>query len=120
MSDHNQLGEEGEKAAAEYLLGKSYAILEMNWRHRKYELDIIASKGKFLVVVEVKTRQGRQLVEAVKAVTREKQRNLVRAANAYVQMNGLKEEVRFDIIVIDRQGEKQEISHIEDAFYPLL
>ncbi len=120
MADHNKTGEEGEKIAAEYLLGKSYAILEMNWRHRKYEIDIIASKDKFLVVVEVKTRQGYQPVEAEKAITREKQRNLVRAANAYVNMNGLKEEVRFDIIVIERKGNKQEIRHLEDAFYPLL
>jgi putative endonuclease len=120
MSEHLKVGQEGEKAAADYLQGKSYAILETNWRYRRYELDLIARHGRFIVVVEVKTRTGSPLVEAEKSITREKQRNLIRAANAYVQLKGFKEEVRFDVVVVGLVNGKQEIRHIEDAFYPLL
>jgi putative endonuclease len=120
MSEHLKLGEEGEKAAAAYLQGKSYAILELNWRYRRYEIDIIAHKDNFIIAVEVKTRTGSPLVEAERSITRDKQRRLIQAANAYIQLNSLKEEVRFDIIIIGVISGKQEIRHLEDAFYPMM
>ena len=52
------IGAEGERVAAEFLLGKGYNLLERNYRNRLGELDIIADKGDTLVFVEVKTRMG--------------------------------------------------------------
>ena len=58
MADHNDLGKLGEELAVNYLTGKGYEILERNWRNIHKEIDIIAKDGKFLVIVEVKTRKS--------------------------------------------------------------
>jgi putative endonuclease len=120
MAQHNILGAEGEKKAAEYLLGKSYAILEKNWRFKRIELDIIAGFRGLIVIVEVKTRDRWQAEEAEKAVTRSKQRRMVTAAHAFMTERDLNNEVRFDIIVVSGEPDFFEFRHIEGAFYPLV
>ena len=118
MAEHNDFGKLGEELAVDYLTGKGYEILERNWRNIHKEIDIIAKDGKFLVIVEVKTRQTDEYGEPDVAVTRKKQRMLIAAANAYITRKGLNIETRFDIIsIIFRDGEPV-IEHIEDAFLP--
>ena len=118
MAEHNDFGKLGEELAVDYLTGKGYEILERNWRNVHKEIDIIAKEGKFLVIVEVKTRQTDEYGEPDVAVTRKKQRMLIAAANAYMTRKGLDIETRFDIIsIIFRDGEPV-IEHIEDAFLP--
>ena len=118
MAEHNDFGKLGEELAVDYLTGKGYEILERNWRNIHKEIDIIAKDGKFLVIVEVKTRQTDEYGEPDVAVTRKKQRMLIAAANAYITRKGLDMETRFDIIsIIFRDGEPV-IEHIEDAFLP--
>ncbi len=118
MAEHNDFGKLGEELAVDYLTGKGYEILERNWRNVHKEIDIIAKEGKFLVIVEVKTRQTDEYGEPDVAVTRKKQRMLIAAANAYITRKGLDIETRFDIIsIIFRDGEPV-IEHIEDAFLP--
>ena len=118
MADHNDLGKLGEELAVNYLTGKGYKILERNWHNIHKEIDIIAKDGKFLVIVEVKTRQSDEYGEPDIAVTRKKQRMLIAAANAYITRKGLDMETRFDIISIVFREEIPIISHIEDAFLP--
>jgi putative endonuclease len=120
MAEHNDFGRKGEEIAADYLKARGYRILETNWRRGRNEIDIIARTGKILVVAEVKARHSKLAGEPETAVTREKQRALIRAANAYVQLHKLDDEVRFDIISILIEKEKEQIRHIEDAFYPLV
>ncbi len=118
MAEHNDFGKLGEELAVDYLTGKGYEILERNWRNVHKEIDIIAKGWKFLVIVEVKTRQTDEYGEPDVAVTRKKQRMLIAAANAYITRKGLDIETRFDIIsIIFRDGEPV-IEHIEDAFLP--
>lgn len=118
MAEHNDFGKLGEELAVDYLTGKGYEILERNWRNIHKEIDIIAKEGKFLVIVEVKTRQTDEYGEPDVAVTRKKQRMLIAAANAYITRKGLDMETRFDIIsIVFRDGEPV-IEHIEDAFLP--
>ncbi|MBQ4399060.1 MAG: YraN family protein [Bacteroidales bacterium] len=118
MAEHNDFGKLGEELAVDYLTGKGYEILERNWRNVHKEIDIIAKDGKFLVIVEVKTRQTDEYGEPDVAVTRKKQRMLIAAANAYITRKGLDMETRFDIIsIVFRDGEPV-IEHIEDAFLP--
>ena len=118
MAEHNDFGKLGEELAVNYLTDKGYEILERNWRNIHKEIDIIARDGKFLVIVEVKTRQTDEYGEPDVAVTRKKQRMLIAAANAYITRKGLDIETRFDIIsIIFRDGEPV-IEHIEDAFLP--
>lgn len=118
MAEHNDFGKLGEEIAANYLIEKGYEILERNWHNVHKEIDIIAKDGKFLVVVEVKTRQTDEYGNPDIAVTRKKQRMLISAANSYISRNDLDVETRFDIISIIFKDGNPVIEHIEDAFLP--
>ncbi len=117
MADHNETGKQGETIAREYLQDKGYRILEQNWHNHHQEVDIIATKGNELVIVEVKCRTGTPLMEPYTAVNRNKQNLLIKAANAYIQWKNIDMETRFDIISITL-GKEVRIDHIESAFYP--
>lgn len=121
MAEHNEKGKEGEEEAIRFLRQKGYLILETNWRVRKLEADIIAMDKERLVFVEVKTRSDTWMGEPEMAVTKGKQRNLIKLANEYIIVKDFKGESRFDIVtVLDQPNGKFLINHIEDAFYPLL
>ncbi len=120
MAEHNDIGEQGEQLAQAHLAAKGYRLLAVNWRYRKDELDIVAEFKKIIVFVEVKTRTSRYFENPKEAVTIKKQRNIIRAANAFIEENAIDLEARFDIISVLIEGKKEEIEHIEDAFYPML
>jgi len=118
MATHNEIGKKGETIAVEYLQSKGYIILEQNWHNHHLEIDIIATKENEMVIVEVKCRTGTPLVEPFAAVNRNKQNQLIKAANAYIQRKNINMETRFDIISITLDKDKASINHIENAFYP--
>ena len=120
MAKHNILGNKGEQAAAEYLAGKSYKILARNKRYEHLEIDIIAEHKDMIIFVEVKSRSGTYFEQPFQAVTKKKQKKIIKAANIYIEENEIDLEARFDIISIVEQNGKFQIEHIEDAFYPLV
>ena len=103
--------------ALKMLKAKGYTILETNWRDYKVEVDIIATDKDELVIVEVKTRSTDYFGDPEDAVGPAKSRNLIRAAEAYIEQNDLDMDVRFDIVSIILKNGKAVIRHIEDAFY---
>lgn len=119
MAEHNITGKKGEEMAAEFLEKKGYKILETNWRFMNFEADIIAETAKTLVIAEVKTRRSNYFGEPESFVTKQKQKNLIKTANAYIERKQLDLEVRFDIISVVL-NDNNSVKHIEDAFYPLL
>lgn len=118
MAEHNELGKEGEEAAAGYLTEKGYTIRHRNWRSGKKELDIVAQYRNELVVVEVKTRQHLQFGNPEDAVTNKKIRRIVASTDAYLKKFAIDLPVRFDIITLVGKEAPFAIEHIEDAFYP--
>ena len=120
MAEHNELGALGEKLAVAYLTEKGYEILTTNWRSGQMEIDIIAQNKDFLVVAEVKTRSTNVFGEPEEFVNKQKQKLLIKAAEAYVVKMDLDVEVRFDIISVLVNKGKHQINHIEDAFYARL
>lgn len=115
---HNELGEWGETYATDYLLKNGYTIHERNWFYNKAELDIICQKEKgILVIVEVKTRNSDFFGDPQEFVSPGKIKNIVKATNEYVLSNDLDVEIRFDIIAILKNKQKEELTHFEDAFY---
>ncbi|GIV33400.1 MAG: UPF0102 protein [Chitinophagales bacterium] len=118
MADHNELGRKGEKLACNFLRKKGYEILATNYRFEKTEIDIICRYNKTLVFVEVKTRSGQEYGEPEESVEVKKQQKLVRAAENFVQTNDMIGEVRFDVIAVIIQDNREKIKHIKDAFYP--
>jgi putative endonuclease len=118
MSQHNNhFGKLGEDIAAGYLERKGYKILARNYRFSRVELDVIAQKDNEVVFVEVKMRSSDQMAYPEQAVGKSKQHNIRLAAENYLEQNQINLPVRFDIIAVVK-GEKFEIEHFEDAFYP--
>lgn len=117
MATHNDLGNEGERLAVNYLEKKGYEILERNYRFQKAEVDIIAQFGNVLAVVEVKTRTSADFGNPEDFVKPKKIKLLVKAVDEYVVSNDLDVEVRFDIIAILHDKSTITIKHLEDAFY---
>ncbi|MDR0453963.1 MAG: YraN family protein [Deferribacteraceae bacterium] len=105
-------GKKGERKAAEYLTKKGYRIKECNMRAPFGEVDIIASDGTVLVFVEVKTRSHSQFGTGADAVTKDKQRKLIKSAQYYCKIKNIMPLCRFDVISIDAGV----ITHIENAF----
>jgi len=119
MAEHHQTGLDGEELASLYLTGKGYEVLEKNWRFQHAEIDILARKDDVLIIAEVKTRKSSFFGEPEEFVNRQKQKHLIKAANAYVEKNDLDVEVRFDIISVLVTGDSHRINHIQDAFHPI-
>ena len=109
-----EIGREGERVARQFLEQKGYLILEQNWHWHHYELDIVATYGDELVIVEVKTRSENFLVDPEEAIDKGKIRRLVAAADAYARLYNWEGPVRFDI----GSAEHYQLEHLEDAFYP--
>jgi len=116
MAEHNTLGKKGEEIAVDYLKTKGYSIVRQNFRWRSLEVDIIALKENILHFVEVKTRSSSYFGEPELFVSRQKQRNYIQAADAFVTENDRQEEVQFDIIAIVSIKNNIKINHIESAF----
>lgn len=121
MSDvpHIALGKQGENLATEYLRQKGYEILHRNWRSGRAEVDIIARIGNDWVFVEVKTRETDYFGYPEESVDKAKQKQLQKAADAYLEEFEVQGEIRFDIVAIVLNENKQEVHHIEDAFWPM-
>ena len=123
MALHNELGKWGEEYAAAYLRRQGYEILERDWRIGHRDIDIIARTpdNTTVVFVEVKTRTSDVVTKPEDAIDIRKIRNIATAANAYVKMMNVVEELRFDVVtIVGASRETAELEHIADAFNPCM
>lgn len=120
MAHHNALGKAGEKAAAAYLEKLGYRICHKNWRKGRLELDIVATDGEEVIIVEVKTRTDTRYALPQDAVTPRKIKHTVIAADKYLKAYRIDAPVRFDIISITGHEDDFKIEHIKEAFHPLM
>lgn len=116
MASHNNLGKEGETIACEFLQKKGYKILDCNWRHLRYEVDIVALHKGFLVFIEVKTRSTFKFGFPDESVGFRKEKMLIEAAEIYIEQKDLFNEIRFDIVSIVKNEKDEKIYHIQNAF----
>ena len=97
-----KIGREKELIAAGYLQDRGYRILEMNFRCRQGEIDLIARDGRYIVFIEVKYRADRRAGEPEEAVNRGKRRTIIQVAKYYLYLHRLSENTpcRFDVVGI--------------------
>ncbi|WP_029522854.1 YraN family protein [Persephonella sp. KM09-Lau-8] len=108
----SDIGKIAEEKAVNFLKQKGYTILDRNFRTRYGEIDIIASKDKTLVFVEVRFRSG-SFISPEESIDHRKVQRIIKTANAYLTKTTTSyENIRFDVIAID----KNQIRHIENAF----
>ncbi|MDR2234430.1 MAG: YraN family protein [Tannerella sp.] len=118
MAEKNETGKKGEEAAYSYLKKCGYKILHTNWRFHRYELDIVATNGTELVVVEVKTRSSNRLLNPEVAVDYRKILRITTATDAYVRKFGIEMPVRFDVLCLIKDNQTYTVEkHFEDAFF---
>lgn len=120
MSYRQQKGLSGERAAAEYLQGLGYRVLERRYRFARKEIDLVVEKGDLVVFVEVKARASESYGPIRLSVTERKKRNLVAAAEGWLMerdTGNLSRSYRFDVILISRSPDgRMNLEHIENAF----
>jgi len=117
---NQELGLFGEKLAQQYLKNKGYRIVKTNYTFIKLEVDIICEYDDKIVIVEVKTRQTAEIGEPWRAVTRSKQKQIIKAANHFIQSNDIGLDAQFDIISIVHNTHRTDLEHIEDAFVAMV
>lgn len=119
MSAHGRsLGIDGENVAARWYARRGYEVVERNWRCRTGEIDIIARRGRQLVICEVKTRSSSRFGSGAAAVDWRKQRTIRRVTSEYLaQRTGAAPfGIRFDVAVVTAGARGYAIEVIEHAF----
>lgn len=110
-------GQAGETYAAEWLNRHGYRILSRNYHSRYGEIDIIAADSKYIVFVEVKTRQSSGIASALEAVTPQKRRKIITTARIYLAQSGNPLQPRFDVAaVITLGGKPMGLKYFPNAF----
>ena len=114
------LGAEGEQVAKAHLQAQGFRILHENYSTPLGEIDLIAQEGEVVVFVEVKARRSGEFGPPQASVTLQKQRQIVRVAELFLQRHRLSEAVcRFDVVAVmftGSQARQPEILLIRDAF----
>ncbi len=110
-------GNKGEDLAEDYLKKHGYTIMHRNWRFKNWEVDIIASKGKFLHFMEVKTRTTLQYGRPEESISAKKMANLMNAAEEYQYQHPEWKFIQFDVLAITLQyNMPAEFYLIEDVY----
>ena len=121
----DSLGTLGEKLGCQYLEKKGYKIVARNFQNQKGrrlgEIDIIATLGKKIVFVEVKTREKSGLSFGLpeESISRDKLHKLEKIATYYLRQNKwLDREYAFDALSIlyDGTTKSAKIRHLESIF----
>lgn len=113
----NQTGRTGEQYIAEQMTQKGYRIVTMNYHSRYGEIDIVMENDEIIAFVEVKTRSQKGMTAPFEAVTKSKQRRIIRTAEVYLQRNGSQLQPRFDVAAVFTQNEAIiGYDYLENAF----
>src|SRR5829696_4855918 len=95
------LGASGEAAVASWYREQGYEVVDVNWRCRLGEIDLVVRKGRMLVFCEVKTRSSTAFGTPAEAVTQEKRQRLRRLAVRYLDDAPFRaRELRFDVAAV--------------------
>ena len=117
MASHIDLGKKGEELAVVWFTKNGYKVLHRNWKCGSCEIDIIATKGKFLHFIEVKARNYNPHCHPEDSVGKKKFKNLQFAADFYLLRNPGHEWIQYDILAITIFNDKEpEYFLLEDVF----
>ena len=98
-----KVGSAYEERAAEYLKENGLVILEMNYRVRSGEIDIIARDENIIVFVEVKYRKTALRGYPEEAVNIYKIKQICKTADHYrlINQHSPSQTYRFDVVAIE-------------------
>jgi uncharacterized protein (TIGR00252 family) len=96
-------GRNAEDIVAQYLAKNGFAIIVQNWRTRRCEIDIVATKKNIAYFVEVKYRKSSAWGDGLDAITVKKQQQMIFASDIWVQTNNWQGDSR--LLVASLSGE---------------
>jgi len=118
MSYTKETGNYGEDLATAWIVNKGYLIIERNWRHKHWEVDIIASKENKLHFFEIKTRTSAIFGHPEESIGKRKMQSLLRAAEEYQYQNQQWKFLQIDVLSITMiKGKPVEYFLIEDIYF---
>ncbi len=100
------LGAGGESAACGFLESQGFLIIDKNfYAGRSGEIDLIATKDKLLIFVEVKARNSDVFGGGIYSITESKKKKLRTSAKYYLlknpEYNSPEYNIRFDLIIVN-------------------
>lgn len=87
VAKHNEKGSEAELAVARYLQNFGYKIIDINWKTKWCEIDIVAEKDKTIHFVEVKYRSNTSQGSGFDYIHSKKLQQMHRSADSWVLIN---------------------------------
>ncbi|MCX5922240.1 MAG: YraN family protein [Candidatus Dependentiae bacterium] len=116
MHKNTQLGSQAEELVALQLTKKGFAIMELNYKQKFGEIDVIARKDSLLIFVEVKMRTNNHF-DLAEVITHSKQQKIIRTASHYLAYNKYEDsECRFDVALVQLENNMPQITYIPNAF----
>ena len=113
------LSRQAETLVCEWLMERGWAILERNYRTRRSEVDIIASREDVLAAVEVKLATDGSATMALEKIDPAKQTRICHGTLHYLSNREFPGEIRFDVAVVrGSPGDLRMELYLEDAFRP--
>lgn len=120
MHSYNKdIGSFGEALARDYLISKGYKILNMNFRNKFGEIDIICKKNNLLIFFEIKSRYSNSFGSPIESITCYKQKQIIKLSELYlISKKYYNFNVRYDIIevIFNTITSSHIINHVQDAF----
>jgi putative endonuclease len=117
MAQHIETGKTGECLAAEWLARQGFAIIRRNWRHHRYEVDIIAGRMAILHFIEVKTRRSLTFGNPEESVSRKKLEHVMEGAAGWLHQWPAYRRVQYDVLAITLQkNTSPEFALFEDVY----
>ena len=103
MINKRKVGSKKEDEAARFLTQCGLKIVELNFRNRFGEIDLIARDGDYTVFVEVKYRKSASSGHPEEAVSISKARTISKVADYYRVCRRLPPDanIRFDVVAIE-------------------
>lgn len=103
MTNH-ATGHQAEKDAAEYLDSQGFKIVELNWKTKYCEIDILAEKDKTVYFVEVKYRAKNTQGGGFDYITPAKLKQMRFSANMWLANNNWQGDCTLAAVAASPQG----------------
>lgn len=101
-------GHDAEKRAAQYLKEQGFKIIELNWKTKYCEIDIVALKDKTVFFVEVKYRKSSSFGSGLEYITSRKLKQMNFAAEMWVSQQNWRGD--YHLAALEMTGEIPEVS----------
>lgn len=113
-------GHIGEDKVAAFLRKRGLSVIKRNYQCRFGEIDIIAESDKYIIFVEVKTRNAGAVVSGIEATDAYKQQRIMLTAQDYIRKSHTDLCPRFDLAEVtvtetEDGSLKYSLNYIENA-----